>query len=495
VKRKAKQSGSGGRLRWGLLLATVAAFLLVPAASAFAGVQGEVIGAGEGSGWVKGVGTAEEQGNPPVDCHWSGELQEFDTAIPLGSGKCKFEAINIGIGEGAVELEGEHDPGSLLYGWHVVEGSAVSGCEEPVFSQEEICGVLQFAPSPAGIKVRATFNLQSEPLTLTASGAAGGGFECEINGGAKGACPTEAPVGKNVKVYPTGTGVELEEWTTGPCESTSDNPCEFTMPEEPVSANAAFAVASESYAVTAAGGGTGTLVCKVEGSPASCSGSALYGETIHVAAAPDAENVVEKIDTTGSAACSVAFEGVSGECSFVIHASSTATVYFESAGTKAVLTPPATVEGEVPITTSLEGCESPVVLGPFVPTVVENYEGTCSVTATSTGVETELSAEDKSAEETGHLVQEYEDKNHVVHHYRLPSALETRANGLAGLEFPGTGHSYAPLTSKVDLLDYAGPVSADNVTVHFKQHIGLHDALHTGTYAKTITLTLEQTTP
>jgi hypothetical protein len=31
--------------------------------------------------------------------------------------------------------------------------------------------------------------------------------------------------------------------------------------------------------------------------------------------------------------------------------------------------------------------------------------------------------------------------------------------------------------------------------VFFRQHIGLHDALHTGTYAKTITLTLEQTTP
>jgi len=38
-------------------------------------------------------------------------------------------------------------------------------------------------------------------------------------------------------------------------------------------------------------------------------------------------------------------------------------------------------------------------------------------------------------------------------------------------------------------------VSNDPVTIAFKQHIGAGDALRTGTYAKTLTLTLSTTTP
>jgi hypothetical protein len=504
VKRKAKQSGSGGRLRWGLLMATVAAFLLVPVGQAFAGVPLKVTGAGEGSGWVKGVGTPEERGNPEVKCHWNGELQEFDevwngtefTAGVPTPGKCEGEAINVGIGEGAVALEGEHDPGSLLYGWHVEEGLFLSGCEEPVTAQTETCAPLQFSPAPAGIKVKATFNLKSEPLTLTASGAAGGEFECEINNsGTPGSCPTEAPVLKTVKVYPTGTGVELNEWTSGPCASTADNPCSFTMPEAPVSANAEFAVASETYAVTAAGGGTGTLVCEVEGSPASCSGSALYGETIHVTATPDAENIVEKIDTTGSAACSVASEGVSGECTFVIHANSTATVYFESAGTKSEADVN-TVNGEVPIKTALESSCPSVYLGEFEAGVTHNYHNTCTVKLTSTGVETELTAADETGEApTGHLVQDYVDKNSVAHHYSLPSALEAAAIDSEGKATGGVGSSLTGLETPVTLLAFEEPIAKDLTTLEFNQPISNHDGLHTGPYSKTITLTLEQTTP
>ena len=51
------------------------------------------------------------------------------------------------------------------------------------------------------------------------------------------------------------------------------------------------------------------------------------------------------------------------------------------------------------------------------------------------------------------------------------------------------GGSAAPTT----LLNYAAPVSNDAVTIDFKQSIGATDALRTGQYAKTLTLTLSTT--
>jgi hypothetical protein len=341
--------------------------------------------------------------------------------------------------------------------------------------------------------IKATFNkipLPEFPLNVTTSGGGSGSVECKINGGAQGPCPAEVEEESSVELIAVpGVGSVLTEWTTGPCAGESSTPCSFTMPGEEVSANAEFNVATYSFAVTEEGEGAGSVECEVNaGGLGPCPTEATHGDTIKVVATPEAENIVESITGAGSAAgsCSIAGEGESGECEFEITANSSVNVVFESAGTKA--TTPATVEGEVPITTSLEGCEAPVVLGPFVPAVVENYLGNCGLTATSTGAESELSAsdEDESPVTKGHLVQPP---------YKLPSALETRATGLPGLEFPGVGGPFAPLTSPVTLLTYPGPVSADAVTVFFRQHIGLHDALHTGTYAKTITLTLEQTTP
>ena len=45
------------------------------------------------------------------------------------------------------------------------------------------------------------------------------------------------------------------------------------------------------------------------------------------------------------------------------------------------------------------------------------------------------------------------------------------------------------------LLTWTGPVSNDAVTVDFKQPVGAGDALRTGTYAKTLRLTLSTTAP
>ena len=52
-----------------------------------------------------------------------------------------------------------------------------------------------------------------------------------------------------------------------------------------------------------------------------------------------------------------------------------------------------------------------------------------------------------------------------------------------------------PLVVELSKSAWTAPVSNDPVTVTFKQHIGAGDALRTGTYAKTLTLTLSTTTP
>jgi len=458
-------------------MATVAAFLLVPAAQALAYNTVTIEGAGEGSGWVKGYEI--NKGNPPVDCHWNGK--EWDVGTPK-AGECESEAV-APEGTEAFAVEEEADPGSVFGGWKIVEGGfGFNVCEEPL---NPICGGLLLL---GHTKIQAKFNEIPPPLvplTVTSSGAPGGEVKCSINGGAKGSCPAEAPEGKNVKLFAEGTGVELNEWTTGPCASTSANPCSFAMPASAVSANADFQVAQETLTVTEPGAGSGTVACEVNSVVEPCNGTYEYGKSVKLVATPDPGNEVESITGPG---CSVigAGEASTGECVFTLEEDTTVTVVFESAGTKESV--PATIEGEVPKKTSLEGCAGPVILGPFEPAVPFNYEGTCSLIATSTGDATELSAADPDETATkGHLVNGS---------YSLPSALETRANGLGGLEFPATGYPYAPLSEpSVTLLTYGGPVSADNVTVHFKQHIGLHDALADGTYAKTITLTLEQTTP
>jgi hypothetical protein len=53
----------------------------------------------------------------------------------------------------------------------------------------------------------------------------------------------------------------------------------------------------------------------------------------------------------------------------------------------------------------------------------------------------------------------------------------------------------APLAVELSRSVWAAPVSNDRVTVTFNQHIGAGDALRTGTYARTVTLTLATTTP
>ncbi|HEV3093341.1 MAG TPA: choice-of-anchor Q domain-containing protein [Solirubrobacteraceae bacterium] len=149
------------------------------------------------------------------------------------------------------------------------------------------------------------------------------------------------------------------------------------------------------------------------------------------------------------------------------------------------------VEGKVPFTQTLATTCSPVVLGPFHPGKTQEYNNTCGLKATSTAAESKLVAEDASATNRGHLVQVY-THGALKETYFLPEPLETNA---ATSPQGGIGGVLTSLVTPVTLLTYAKPFSEDEVTVKFNQKIGLHDHLHTGTYAKMITLTLSTTTP
>ncbi len=143
------------------------------------------------------------------------------------------------------------------------------------------------------------------------------------------------------------------------------------------------------------------------------------------------------------------------------------------------------VEGEVPRTLSLEESTCTTVkLGEFLPGVPANYHNTCAVTATDTGGNGKLTAEDKEAKgHEGHLMNGS---------YFLPKALEAKAIDAQSL---GGGGALTSLESPVVLLSWSAPFSADVITTTFNQPIAKTDGLRTGTYAKTITLTLSTTEP
>jgi len=141
------------------------------------------------------------------------------------------------------------------------------------------------------------------------------------------------------------------------------------------------------------------------------------------------------------------------------------------------------ISGTVPATLSLD-IGNAASLGTFVLGVAADYTATMPATVTSTAGDATLTAADPSATATGHLVNGP---------YVMAQPLQLRATDAASPDTP-----YGALTgtaSPLTLLTWAGPVSADAVTVGFKQSIGATDPLRTGAYTKTVTFTLTTTNP
>ena len=102
----------------------------------------------------------------------------------------------------------------------------------------------------------------------------------------------------------------------------------------------------------------------------------------------------------------------------------------------------------------------------------------------STAGNANLSVADPAATNTGQLVNGA---------FALPTKLQASASSAAGTGKPlaDVGGSASPTS----LLDYTNPISNDQVTLSFRQRINANDALRTGTYSKTLTLTLSTTQP
>jgi hypothetical protein len=147
---------------------------------------------------------------------------------------------------------------------------------------------------------------------------------------------------------------------------------------------------------------------------------------------------------------------------------------------------PVGVHGEVPFTQTLTSYCTEVNLGHFIPAEAKTYTNTCNVTATDTDAASRLTAEDASATDTGHLVQGI---------YDLPDLLEVQASAEERGSTTGVQTLATSLGHPQTLLNFAEPFADNLLTVKFTQKIGKKDPLHTGVYAKTITLTLSTTTP
>ena len=167
-----------------------------------------------------------------------------------------------------------------------------------------------------------------------------------------------------------------------------------------------------------------------------------------------------------------------------------------SAQTAAVTNAPApgspTVEGDVPQTESLSVTPTAISLGNLLPGVTPFaiYTASTVATVTSSSTASALTISDADAAHPGHLVQGA---------YFLPEALKANAAGPAtppaGATYSGSLSAISGSGSPLSLATYGAPVANDQVTVGFSQKINATDALHTGKYAKTFTMTLAQTTP
>jgi PKD repeat protein len=143
----------------------------------------------------------------------------------------------------------------------------------------------------------------------------------------------------------------------------------------------------------------------------------------------------------------------------------------------------ADVAANVPLVLSLT-LGQPATFGAFQPAVARDYTASTTANVLATSGNAELSVSDPSSTATGHLVNA---------DYSLPSALQVRAVSAKGGGGPlaAVGGATAP----TQLLSYPGAANDSAVTVEFKQHVDVTDALRAGRYSKTLTFTLSTTTP
>ena len=135
------------------------------------------------------------------------------------------------------------------------------------------------------------------------------------------------------------------------------------------------------------------------------------------------------------------------------------------------------VGGAVPATLALN-VGGPAAFPAFTPGVARDYTAALTANVISTAGVATLSVADAGTNAPG------PPRQRRVLPRRSPSRPARR-----------TARSRPSAPAPLDLLTYTGPVSNDAVPIEFKQSIAANEALRTGTYGKTLTLTLSTTTP
>ena len=171
-----ESSPPSGRIRLAVLLATVAAFLLVPAAQAAANGTMTVNLLGEGSGEISSVGGFEGsglyEGTPPIQC--SG---------PPQTGTCETELVEEEEEPGieSIFLKAAPDPGSEVALW-IVEGGFIVGtrCQpqkgvpaEHSFKWEQCFPVVETGEGDIEVTVIFECTPEGEAENLCGSGPSG----------------------------------------------------------------------------------------------------------------------------------------------------------------------------------------------------------------------------------------------------------------------------------------------------------------------------------
>ena len=224
---------SSGRTRLTILLATAAAFFLVPAAAQAAEGTSTIAVTieGSGSGEVTSDGGFEEsgvyEGHPAIECSYAAPGPQTGVCEALGSEE--GELVD------GIALRAIAAPGSEFVSWEVLPGPGVNGigCDEG----PELCFVSVIAGEEETAQVIAVFEEEPAPefeLEISTDGTGLGEVECEVNGGSAEPCEAEYEEGTEVALVPVAeTGSEFTGWSgdctgTGACVLTMDADKEVT---------------------------------------------------------------------------------------------------------------------------------------------------------------------------------------------------------------------------------------------------------------------------
>lgn len=156
---------------------------------------------------------------------------------------------------------------------------------------------------------------------------------------------------------------------------------------------------------------------------------------------------------------------------------------------------PVTVEGTVPLTEALSLSSTTLNLGTLIPGAEligppisgALYQTSTVATVTSSTTTAQLTIKDPDATHPGQLQQGS---------YYLPTPIFANAMGSGtGATYSSTPSPVGSSTAPTTLVNYGAPIANDSATIGFGQLIGATTPLHTGTYSKTFTVTLAETSP